>query len=273
MSDHGVLGQATTYPTRYDPTLLHPIPRREARAAAGIPAPSPFRGQDIWNAYELGWLDANGRPRAALAEMVVPADSANIVESKSLKLYLNSFNQTRIGDSERLRQTLVRDLSEACGGDVTVTLMPATAGHAFPIDILNGEVIDDLPAEIADYGPPNPGYLGVTGEHQISEALVSHVFRSNCPVTNQPDWASIQIRYLGRRIDREGLLRYLVSYRTHSSFHENCIERVFMDILLHCRPMQFSVYGRFTRRGGLDINPYRCTEGMGMPGNIRLIRQ
>ncbi|WP_395771279.1 NADPH-dependent 7-cyano-7-deazaguanine reductase QueF [Arenimonas sp.] len=273
MFEDSLLGKPAEYTGRYDPRLLFPIARADAREGLGILEPLPFFGQDIWNAYELSWLDKSGRPRAGLAEIVVRADSSHIIESKSFKLYLNSFNQTRVGDSERLRQMLMQDLSEACGAAVNVTILPAMASHAFPIDLFSGEVIDDLEIDINDYGPPEPLYLSVSGDNQISESLVSHVFRSNCPVTNQPDWASIQIRYLGRRIAREGLLRYLVSYRTHNGFHENCIEHIFMDLMRQCQPMQLSVYGRFTRRGGLDINPYRCTEGMGMPGNIRLIRQ
>jgi 7-cyano-7-deazaguanine reductase len=273
MSSFGTLGKSTDYPSTYDPRLLFAIPRQEAREHLGLSAPLPFTGQDIWNAYELSWLDKDGRPRCGLAEFIVPADSPCIIESKSFKLYLNSFNQTRIGDSERLRQMLVRDLSAACGSAINATLLPANASHGFPVEMLTGEVIDDLEADINYYGPPEPLYLAISEETQVGETLVSHIFRSNCPVTNQPDWASIQIRYIGRRMDREGLLRYLVSYRTHNGFHENCIEHIFTDILRQCRPLQLSVYGRFTRRGGLDINPYRCTEGMGMPGNIRLIRQ
>jgi 7-cyano-7-deazaguanine reductase len=271
--DHGTLGKATLYSDQYDAGLLFPISRQSGREALGIAAPLPFIGQDIWNAYELSWLDKDGRPRCGLAEFVFPADTPQIIESKSFKLYLNSFNQTRIGDSERLRQMLQVDLSKACGGNVHVTLLPAAAGHAFPIDILTGEVIDDLEVDINYYGPPEPLYLTISEESQVGETLVSHIFRSNCPVTNQPDWASIQIRYLGKRIEREGLLRYLVSYRTHNGFHENCIEHIFIDLMRQCQPLQLSVYGRFTRRGGLDINPYRSTEGMRMPGNIRLIRQ
>lgn len=273
MLENSSLGKSTEYISCYDPRLLFPIARSEAREGLNIHALLPFIGQDIWNAYELSWLDKSGRPRAGLAEFVVPAGSSHLIESKSFKLYLNSYNQTRIGDSERLRQMLVHDLSEACRAPVNVTILPATANHAFPVDLLNGEVIDDLEVDINYYGPPEPLYLSVSGDNQVSESLVSHVFRSNCPVTQQPDWASIQIRYLGNRIDREGLLRYLVSYRTHSGFHENCIERIFLDLKRQCQPQQLSVYGRFTRRGGLDINPYRSTEGMGMPGNIRLIRQ
>jgi 7-cyano-7-deazaguanine reductase len=273
MAEHGMLGQSTVYPSQYNPALLFAIARNQAREHLGIHAPLPFIGQDIWNAYELSWLDKAGRPRAGLAEIVIPCTSENIIESKSFKLYLNSFNQTRIGDSERLRQMLVSDISKACGGAATVAITQATASHAFPIDYLNGEVIDDLEMDVNYYGPPEPLYLNIAGESQISESLICHIFRSNCPVTNQPDWASVQIRYLGNRIEREGLLRYLISYRTHNAFHENCVEHIFTDILRQCKPQQLSVYARFTRRGGLDINPYRGTEGMGMPSNIRLIRQ
>lgn len=273
VAEHGNLGKPTEYTGQYNPRLLHAIARQESRDVLGIQTPLPFIGQDIWNAYELSWLDKDGRPRAGLAEFVVPATSESIIESKSLKLYLNSFNQTRVGDSERLRQLIAHDLSLNSGGNVTVTITPATASHAFPIESLVGEVIDDMEVDINYYGPPEPLYLAISEDSQVFETLVSHIFRSNCPVTNQPDWASIQIRYLGKRIEREGLLRYLISYRTHNDFHENCVEHIYTDIIKQCKPLQLSVYARFTRRGGLDINPYRCTEGMGMPGNIRLVRQ
>lgn len=273
MTDIGQLGKNTEYPSQYDNRILFPIARSVSREVLGIFEPLPFFGQDIWNAYELSWLDKDGRPRAGLAEIVIPANSTHIIESKSFKLYLNSFNQTRIGDSERLRQMIMRDISEVCGGIATVTIMPATASHAFPIESFYGEVIDDLEVDINYYGPPEPLYLNTSEDTQINETLVSHIFRSNCPVTNQPDWASIQIRYLGKRIEREGLLRYLVSYRTHNDFHENCVEHIYSDIWKQCRPLQLSVYARFTRRGGLDINPFRGSDGMVAPSNMRLIRQ
>jgi 7-cyano-7-deazaguanine reductase len=274
MNEHSLLGKNSNYPEHYDSSILEAIPRSISRKALGIDSNNlPFFGQDIWNAYELSWLGKDGRPRAGLAEIVIPANSMNIIESKSFKLYLNSFNQTRIGDSERLRQMLVRDLSEVCQGSATVTIMPATAAHAFPIESFTGEVIDDIELDINYYGPPESLYLEINEDTQITETLVSHIFRSNCPVTNQPDWASIQIRYIGNRIERAGLLRYLVSYRTHNDFHENCVEHIYTDIMKQCKPLQLSVYARFTRRGGLDINPFRGSEGMGAPSNTRLIRQ
>ncbi len=273
MSEYSLLGKNTEYPDQYDNSILEAIPRSISRAALGIGEHLPFFGQDIWNAYELSWLGKDGRPRAGLAEIVIPATSINIIESKSFKLYLNSFNQTRIVDTERLRQMMVRDLSEVCQGQAMVAIMPATASHAFPVESFSGEVIDDLELDIDDYGPPQPAYLLTNEDTQISETLVSHIFRSNCPVTNQPDWASVQIRYIGKRIERAGLLRYLISYRTHNDFHENCVEHIYTDIMKQCNPLQLSVYARFTRRGGLDINPFRGSEGMGAPSNTRLIRQ
>ncbi|KFN43925.1 NADPH-dependent 7-cyano-7-deazaguanine reductase QueF [Arenimonas oryziterrae] len=271
--DQSSLGKPVVYAGSYDPGLLFPIARADKRAELGIGADLPFIGIDIWNAFELSWLDARGKPRVAIAEFRVPAESPNIVESKSFKLYLNSYMQTRVPDTDTLRAQLARDLGAAAGAPVSVVLTTPTAKQAAPVGPLEGEVIDDLPIEVTHYGPPRPDLLYVNPEAMVEETLVSHLLKSNCPVTGQPDWASLQIHYTGARLGRDGLLRYLVSFREHNDFHEQCVERVFMDILRECAPSRLSVYARYTRRGGLDINPFRCTPGWLMPENIRTSRQ
>lgn len=271
--DQSSLGKPVVYAGSYDPGLLFPIARADKRAELGIGADLPFIGIDIWNAFELSWLDARGKPRVAIAEFRVPAESPNIVESKSFKLYLNSYMQTRVPDTDTLRAQLARDLGAAAGAPVSVVLTTPTAKQAAPVGPLEGEVIDDLPIEVTHYGPPRPDLLYVNPDAMVEETLVSHLLKSNCPVTGQPDWASLQIHYTGARLGRDGLLRYLVSFREHNDFHEQCVERVFMDILRECAPSRLSVYARYTRRGGLDINPFRCTPGWLMPENIRTSRQ
>ena len=267
------LGKPVVYSGSYDPALLFPISRAPQRQALGIGDTLPFVGVDIWNAFELGWLDARGKPRVALAEFRVPATSPHIIESKSFKLYLNSYMQTRVPDTDALRQQLTGDLSAAAGAPVSVVLGTPTAKQSALIENLDGEVIDDLPIEISHYGPPQPDFLHVNPDAVVEESLVSHLFKSNCPVTGQPDWASLQVHYHGPRLGRDGLLRYLVSYREHDDFHEHCVERIFVDLLARCAPSRLSVYARYTRRGGLDINPFRATPGWLMPGNTRTSRQ
>ncbi len=270
--EHSPLGKTTVYADRYDPSLLFPIPRSAKREEIGVTLPLPFHGEDIWNAYELSWLDARGKPVVALAEFRVPAASPHIIESKSFKLYLNGFSQERLTDTATLMDTLVRDLSAAAGAPVSVTLSDAQArGHA--VTDLDGTLVDELTVDIDDYGPPRADYLQADATAPvIEEALVSNLLRSNCPVTGQPDWGSVQIRYRGAPIDPAGLLRYLVSFRNHNEFHEQCVERIFVDVMARCRPQKLSVYARYTRRGGLDINPYRST-GTETPGNPRGARQ
>jgi 7-cyano-7-deazaguanine reductase len=267
------LGQAVDYGSPYDPTLLFPIARATQRAVLGLGDELPFVGVDFWNAYELSWLDGRGKPRVALAEFRVPAASTNIIESKSFKLYLGSYAQSRFSDTDMLRAQLVRDLSDAAGAPVSVVLTPAASANAALIETLEGDLIDDLPIEITHYGPPRPDFLSSDPGLRADEVLVSHLLKTNCPVTGQPDWASLQIRYAGPRIARDGLLRYLVSYRNHSDFHEQCVERIFMDLMQQCAPTRLGVYARYTRRGGLDINPFRATPGLPPPGNPRTARQ
>lgn len=265
------LGRSVAYPDRYDPGLLFPIPRAAQREALGIVDPLPFHGVDVWNAYELSWLDARGKPEIALAEFRFPASTPNIVESKSFKLYLASFNQESLASADALRERIARDLSSAAGGAVEAMLTPPARFGVLALAELDGESIDAEPVSIESYGPPDASLLATT-RADAAETLVSNLFKSNCPVTGQPDWASIAIRYAGPRIDRAALLRYLVSFRNHADFHEHCVERIYVDIRRRCAPRRLSVQARYTRRGGLDINPWRSSEP-GEPPNPRAARQ
>ena len=263
------LGRQVEYPRAYDPGLLFPIPRSEGRGEIGLSGgPLPFVGHDRWHAYELSWLDARGVPQVGVATFVVPAASPRLVESKSLKLYLNAFNATTMASREAVRDTIARDLSGVAGApvDVTLDLPPVEAPFA-------DESIDALPVEITHYGPPRADLLALAGDEVVAEVLTSELLKSNCPVTGQPDWADLRIAYRGPRIDRASLLRYVVSFRDHCEFHEQCVERIFVDLQARCRPERLSVEARYTRRGGLDINPWRGTPGASPPAPTRHPRQ
>lgn len=267
------LGRTTAYVEQYDPTLLFPIPRITKRDEIGVPTRLPFFGADIWNAYELSWLNLRGKPQIALAVFTFPADSPNIVESKSLKLYLNSYNQTRLADLDTLKTQLQQDLSQAAGATVSVRLVSPDTFNQLKLAELEGYCLDALDIEVDHYQPsPNLLTRKATGE-MTEETLVSHLLKSNCLVTGQPDWASVQIHYRGHAIDHEALLRYLISFRQHNEFHEQCVERIFMDITRQCAPQALSVYARYTRRGGLDINPFRTSFTQAAPANLRGARQ
>ncbi len=259
------------YKDTYDPGLLQPVPRAPHRRELGIEGTLPFSGADLWTAYELSWLDPRGKPRVAMASFVVDAESPNLVESKSFKLYLNSFNQIPLASPEALRDILRKDLGLATGAPVGVEIRLPGEFADEQFEEMDGESIDGIEAEIRDYRP-HPDYLR-TGRTAVEETLVSDLLKTNCPLTGQPDWASIQVRYRGPRIDREGLLRYLVSFRRHGGFHEHCTEQIFTDILRRCSPERLTVYARFTRRGGLDINPFRTNCGERAPRNVRTARQ
>ncbi|HWS77053.1 MAG TPA: NADPH-dependent 7-cyano-7-deazaguanine reductase QueF [Thermomonas sp.] len=271
--EHSPLGREVAYPERFDAALLYPIPRSLGRAAIGIEGaalPStglPFIGIDRWHAYELSWLDARGKPRVATATFEVPADSPNLVESKSFKLYLNSCNGARFADADALRAQVEADLSAAAGAPVSMTFgLPPVRANA-------GDDIDALDIDVEGYGPPDATLLSADAADIVEETLASALLKSNCPVTGQPDWADLTIAYRGPRIDRAGLLRYLVSFRDHAEFHEQCVERIFIDLLARCRPQSLSVQARYTRRGGLDINPWRATPGFDPPAPSRSERQ
>ncbi|MCD9027846.1 NADPH-dependent 7-cyano-7-deazaguanine reductase QueF [Luteimonas sp. BDR2-5] len=264
------LGREVAYPRHYDPGLLFPIARAQGRSDIGIDAGAlPFTGVDRWHAYELGWLDARGKPVVATATITVPAGSPQLVESKSLKLYLNSLNHSRFDDDEAVRARIAADLSQAAGAPVEVAfgLPPIDAGAGDAVSI------DALDIDIAGYGPPDASLLQADAGTSADERLHSALLKSNCPVTGQPDWASLTIAYRGPRIDRAGLLRYLVSFRDHAGFHEQCVERIFVDLLARCRPEALSVEARYTRRGGLDINPWRALPGTARPAAGRDLRQ
>jgi 7-cyano-7-deazaguanine reductase len=268
------LGKATEYQSHYAPELLYPIPRQLKRSELGIAdGAQPFVGEDLWNAYELSWLNPKGKPVVAVGTFRVPADSPNLIESKSFKLYLNSFNQSTFADVETVSQTLERDLSAAAGKPLGVTLEPLADRPQAVIAIPEGICLDDLDIACDRYQPA-PELLTTQAGEVVEETLFSHLLKSNCLVTGQPDWAMVVIRYRGRPIDRAGLLRYIVSFRNHNEFHEQCVERIFTDIQKHCAPEALAVHARYTRRGGLDINPFRSTgDCYGQPENIREIRQ
>ncbi|WP_437612502.1 NADPH-dependent 7-cyano-7-deazaguanine reductase QueF [Erwinia sp. V71] len=267
------LGKATEYHDRYDASLLQAVPRSMNREPLGLyPDSLPFHGADIWTLYELSWLNSKGVPQVAFGEVVLNASSINLIESKSFKLYLNSFNQTAFADWSEVRQTLERDLSACAQGEVSVALFRLQEIEGQPIGHFSGACIDEQNIVIDNY-QFNADYLAnATGSEVVEETLVSHLLKSNCLITNQPDWGSVQIRYRGPRINREALLRYLVSFRHHNEFHEQCVERIFNDINRFCQPEALSVYARYTRRGGLDINPWRSNSEF-TPTHSRLVRQ
>lgn len=273
--EHSPLGKVSAYKTEYDPSLLFPIPRAPKRAEIGLPdgRAVPFFGVDIWNAYELSWLNPKGKPQVALASFIIPADTPNIVESKSFKLYLNSFNQTRLESPEALQQLLRQDLSEATGGAVQVRLTAEPDFARQQMGELDGLLLDRLDIETDIYEPAPQLLRADQEETPVEETLVSHLLKSNCLVTGQPDWGSVQIRYVGAPIDQEGLLKYLISFRNHNEFHEQCVERIFVDVLRQCKPVKLAVYARYTRRGGLDINPFRTNFNTPWPDNRRNARQ
>lgn len=284
--DHGgllqgsALGQPSAYLDQYAPELLFPIARVPQRAQLGIDGQPGFFGADLWTAYELSWLNARGKPQVAIARILVPCESTHMVESKSFKLYLNSFNGTRFAAAEEVRQRIQADLSAAIwhGGPVRASAgVRLLAPHEFEreaVHELDGFDLDRLDIECEPYAEPAPQLLSAAFDEQpVEETLSSRLLKSNCPVTGQPDWASVQIRYAGPQIEQAGLLAYIVSFRRHNDFHEHCVERMFMDLWRRCKPAKLSVYARYTRRGGLDINPWRTSHPGPMPANLRTARQ
>ena len=267
------LGQQTKYSEKYDRTLLQPVPRRLNRDQLNITATQPFTiGADIWTAYEISWLNPKGVPQVAIADVSIDFRSENLIESKSFKLYLNSFNQTTFADFADVQQTLQRDLQDCAQGEVNVRLNSLADYTAQPIATLSGDCIDTQDIEVRDYAFNAALLNHCTGEHLVEETLVSHLLKSNCLITQQPDWGSLQIHYVGKQINREQLLRYIISFRQHNEFHEQCVERIFCDLMQYAKPEKLTVYARYTRRGGLDINPYRSNFEP-LPQNVRLARQ
>jgi 7-cyano-7-deazaguanine reductase len=258
--EHLSLGKKVEYAQEYDNSLLQGVPRSMSRDTIKLPKDLPFHGTDIWNGYELSWLNAKGKPQVAILRCEVPITSPNLIESKSFKLYLNSLNQSKFVSIDDVSQVLQKDLSECAGAEVAVHVIPSSEFDEIQFGAFSGKCIDELDIEITDFDitpellKPDAAENTAT---EVSETLVSHLLKSNCLITNQPDWGSILIKYSGSPISHEGLLRYLISFRQHNEFHEQCVERIFYDILQQCKPDKLTVYARYTRRGGLDINPFR----------------
>ncbi len=277
--DQSQLGKPVSYADRYDASLLFPIARAAKREEIGVSGPPPFFGADLWTAFELSWLNTRGKPQIAIAHFTIPCETPNIVESKSLKLYLGSYNATVFASADEVRERLRADLSEAvwrgapAPSTIGVRLLLPDVFDQEPVHELDGLSLDRLDIECTHYTPAPELLQSAVGEQPVEEVLVSNLLKSNCLVTGQPDWGSVQIRYTGPQIDQGGLLRYLVSFRNHNEFHEQCVERIFMDIWRRCRPSRLAVYARYTRRGGLDINPLRTSHPMALPPNIRTARQ
>ena len=284
-AEQSALGKATAYSDQYDASLLFPIPRSPMRRELGIRGDLPFLGADMWSAFELSWLNLRGKPQVALAHFTVPCESTNIIESKSFKLYLGSFHNTRLADAQALKARLRVDLSEAAwrgssgaqgvpvAAAIGVRLLLPELFDREPVHELDGLNLDRLDIECTHYTPAPELLKVLPGEPPVTEVLSSNLLKSNCPVTGQPDWGSVQISYSGAPIEQEGLLRYLVSFRNHNAFHEQCVERIFMDLWVRCKPHKLAVYARYTRRGGLDINPFRTSFAQALPANLRTVRQ
>ncbi|MET0125151.1 MAG: NADPH-dependent 7-cyano-7-deazaguanine reductase QueF [Pseudomonas caspiana] len=272
-AEHSPLGKSSEYIATYTPSLLFPIPRAAKWAELGLTAETlPYQGVDFWNCYELSWLLPSGKPVVAIAEFSIAADSPNIIESKSFKLYLNSLNQTVFADRAELTATLVKDLSAAAGKPVGVRIRTLADIEGEGVASMPGLCIDDLDVSIDSYDRPQPELLRCDDSRIVEQSLHSHLLKSNCPVTSQPDWGSVAVEYRGAELDAASLLAYIVSFRQHSDFHEQCVERIFLDLQRLLKPEKLTVYARYVRRGGLDINPYRSTESLS-PDNRRLARQ
>ena len=281
--EHSPLGKPAAYQDQYDRSLLFALPRAPKRAEIGVGATLPFFGADMWTAFELSWLNLRGKPQLALAHITVPCDTPNIVESKSFKLYLNSLSNSRLADAAAVQALLRADLAGALwqgAADTTGSaaslgvrlLAPELFGRE-RVQELEGLSLDRLDLECSRYTPAPELLWAAQDQPPVSEVLCSNLLKSNCLVTGQPDWGSVQLRYTGSPIDQAGLLQYIVSFRNHNEFHEQCVERIFMDVWSRCRPLKLSVYARYTRRGGLDINPFRTSYPQALPANLRTARQ
>lgn len=267
------LGQKTEYKHNYEPELLQAVPRSLNRDDLDLGDELPFVGCDVWTLYELSWLNQNGLPQVAVGDVTLPATSPNLVESKSFKLYLNSFNQTKFASWDDVTRTLIKDLSACAGSEVKVELHPVQTYSQQPIVDMTGECIDNQDIVIDNYEFDAEYLQSSTSEELVEETLHSHLLKSNCLITNQPDWGSVEVSYVGNKIDREKLLRYLISFRQHNEFHEQCVERIYTDIIKFCKPSSLTVFARYTRRGGLDINPFRSSHIEKPAHNLRLARQ
>ncbi|MBO0367296.1 NADPH-dependent 7-cyano-7-deazaguanine reductase QueF [Pseudomonas putida] len=267
------LGKSSEYISTYTPSLLFPIPRLAKWAELGVSGDAlPWQGVDYWNCFELSWLLPSGKPVVAIGEFAIPAQSPNIIESKSFKLYLNSLNQTAFASSAELQACLEKDLSAAAGAPVTVRVRSLAEVQDEGVVALPGVCIDELDVAISNYEQPQPQLLQCDSTQVVEETVHSHLLKSNCPVTGQPDWGTVVVKYKGLALDHASLLTYLVSFRQHADFHEQCVERIYLDLKRLLQPEHLTVYARYVRRGGLDINPYR-SNGPISPQNLRLVRQ
>ena len=280
LPEQSQLGQASKYADQYDASLLFPISRAANRSTIGVGNVVPFLGADLWTAFELGWLNLRGKPQVALAHFTVPCETPHIIESKSFKLYLGSLNNSQFSDVAQVQACLRADLNEALWrgtpavqAGVGVTLLLPEMFDREPVHELDGLSLDRLDIECTRYTPAPDLLQAAFDEQPVSEVLTSNLLKSNCLVTGQPDWGSVQISYSGPQIEQGGLLQYLVSFRNHHEFHEQCVERIFMDIWTRCKPAKLAVYARYTRRGGLDINPFRTSYPQALPRNVRTARQ
>ena len=267
------LGKSTEYVSQYTPGLLYPIPRALKWAELGLDGANlPFRGVDVWTCYELSWLLPSGKPVVAIAEFAIPAASPNIIESKSFKLYLNSLNQSVFASTVELQAALEKDLSQVAGAPVGVVLWSLDDWAARGIQRPAGRCIDDLEVSLERYADPQSKLLSI-GAARDSQRLHSHLLKSNCPVTGQPDWGTLVVDYReGLALEPESLLRYVVAFRQHADFHEQCVERIYLDLWRLLKPATLTVFARYVRRGGLDINPYRSSEAV-QPAAERYVRQ
>lgn len=268
-----LLGHSVVYPVEYAPELLFPVARAAQRSSLGLQGTVPFYGNDVWNAYEISWLSLKGKPQVALGRFTFPCTTANIIESKSLKLYLNSLNQSRFASIKDVAACLEKDLSRAAGAPVEIELSAFSQHVGEPLGDLNGFCLDDLDIEASEYQYRADLLVPQAYGKRVDETLVSHLLRSNCPVTGQPDWGSVQISYEGPAVDKEALLRYLIAFRLHQEFHEHCIERIYVDFWERLQPSRLAVVGCYTRRGGLDINPWRASTDATPILTPRLVRQ
>ena len=273
------LGKPAPYVDHYDPSQLFPLSRLPKRVELGLHGTVPFFGADLWTAFELSWLTPRGKPQVAIAHVTIPCETPNIVESKSFKLYLNSFTNTQFASADEVRARIRADVSEAVWrgapsqSSVGVRILMPEQFDREPVQELDGLSLDRLDIECTQYTPAPELLAAAHDEQPVEEVLTSNLLKSNCLVTGQPDWGSVQIRYSGPQIDQGGLLQYLVSFRNHNEFHEQCVERIFMDVWTRCKPAKLAVYARYTRRGGLDINPFRTSHPMSPPANVRTARQ
>jgi len=268
------LGKTSEYKSSYDPSLLQSVPRNLNRKELQLSDDNlPFVGFDLWNLYELSWLNSKGKPVVAVGVVKVPCDSENLIESKSFKLYLNSFNQTKFDTLADVQTTLIKDLSQCAKKTVTAELHSNLDQFTEKLGTFPGICLDTLDIEIDNYHLTTDSLQNISGDEIVSETLYSHLLKSNCLITHQPDWGSIKIKYTGKKLDREKLLRYLISFRQHNEFHEQCVERIYCDLMKYAQIDKLCVYARYTRRGGLDINPLRSTEDTKIHKNLRLLRQ